>query len=244
MGYSYGKNDAPIMCFNAANSWKLGWYSDKAVTLNKTNKTSFVGVLGGISDYSDSNNTVLVKLNNLNSTSTSRYDDYYVNFNRQSGINSGTLEGGDQVTVVQGGEGTGYAETDLVAKLSAGEEYTIINFDDSGEAATITVNTIGGSADVSICIAPCPSLTPSPTQSPTASPMTTIPGDVVPSCQLGKFLEFCAYNRDCCSGRCVSKVCRTSPTSGRASRAKLAGRDRAGAAGLALKAPGGGRIRG
>jgi hypothetical protein len=232
------------MCFNAAQSWQLGWYSDKAVTLDKTNKLSHVGVLGGISDYSDSNNIVLVKLNNLN-TGKSAYDDYYVNFNRQSGINSGTQEGGDQITVVQGGEGTGYAETDLVAKLSAGEEYTIINFDGSGETATITVNTIGKTADVSICIGPCPALTPPPTQSPTASPvMTTIPGDVVPSCQLGKFLEFCTYNRDCCSGRCVSKVCRTSPTSGRASRTKLAGRGRGGAAGLALKTSGGGRIRG
>jgi hypothetical protein len=169
MGYSYGKNDAPIMCFNAANSWKLGWYSDKAVTLNKTNKTSFVGVLGGISDYSDSNNTVLVKLNKLNSTSTSRYDDYYVNFNRQSGINSGTLEGGDQVTVVQGGEGTeySYADTDLVAKLSAGEEYTIKNFDGSGQNATITVHAIGQTAYVSICIGPCP-----PRRTPLPTPPT------------------------------------------------------------------------
>jgi hypothetical protein len=173
MGYSYGKDEGPEMCFNAAQSWQLGWYRDKAATLDETkNQASYVGVLGGIADYSDFNiNTVLVKLNTGSSI------DYYVNFNRKSGINSGTVEGGNQVTVVtQGGEGTGYAPSELVAKLSAGNTYTISNFDGSGKAATITVNSIGETADgvtvanVSICIGACPT---GPTPFPTSSP---IPG--------------------------------------------------------------------
>jgi hypothetical protein len=101
MGYLYSQDDGPIMCFNAAKSWQLGWYSDKACTLDiKTNKTSYVGVLGGIADCSDSDHTVLVKLNTGSSI------DYYVNYNRRSGINSDTQEAGNQVTVVmQGSEG-------------------------------------------------------------------------------------------------------------------------------------------
>jgi hypothetical protein len=173
MGYSYSQDDGPIMCFNAAKSWQFGWYSDKASTLDKTNKRSYVGVLGGIADYADSNiETVLVKLNTSGSST-----DYFVNFNRRFGINSGTVEGGDQVTVVmQGSEGTAYAESELVAKLNALDTYTISNFDGSGETATVTVNSIGGAtADVSICIGPCPSPTPIPTPVPTPNPTSSDP---------------------------------------------------------------------
>jgi hypothetical protein len=140
------------MCFNAAKSWQLGWYADKAVTLDKTTNTSYVGVLGGIADYSKSNNTVLVKLNTGSST------DYYVNYNRKSGFNSGTQEGGNRVTVVRaGGEGAGYApQSELLAKLRKGKTYKIRNFDGTRETATIKVHSIGATARVSICIGPCP----------------------------------------------------------------------------------------
>jgi hypothetical protein len=149
------------MCFNAAQSWQLNWYSDKAVTLDKDNRGSFVGVLGGIADYSGSNNTVLVKLNTGKST------DYYVNFNRKSGFNSGVKEGGNRVTVVKGrGEGIGYGESELVAKLSRGKTYTIKNFDGTGMTARIKVHSIGTAARVSICIGPCPvpTISSSPTE--------------------------------------------------------------------------------
>jgi hypothetical protein len=161
MGYAYSNTNGPIMCFNAAQSWQLGWYREKAITLQKNKKKNHVGVLGGIADYSDTNNVVLVKLNTGKST------DYYVNFNRRAGINSGTVEGGNQVTVVKArGEGRGYSESELVAKLSAGNTYTIRNFD--GTTATIQVHSIGATADVSICVGPCPPSRP-PTQSPTKS---------------------------------------------------------------------------
>jgi hypothetical protein len=183
MGYSYFNTNGPLMCFNAAQSWQLGWYSEKAVTLNKSNKKSHVGVLGGIADYSDSNNIVLVKLNTGKST------DYYVNFNRRTGINSGTVEGGNQVTVVKAGEGTGYAESELVAKLNAGNIYTIENFD--GTTATIQVHSIGATADVSICIGPCPVQTPSPSKSPTpsSSPSLAPSLSLVPSLSLAPSLS-------------------------------------------------------
>jgi hypothetical protein len=175
------------MCFNAAKSWQLGWYADKTVTLDKRRKTSHVGVLGGIADYSDSNNIVLVKLN------TGRSTDYYVNFNRQSGINSGTVEGGNQVTVVRAaGEGTGYAESELVAKLSAGKRFKIKNFDRTGEKATIRVHSIGATARVSICIGPCPAPTRPPTRSPTKSPTPSTSPSLAPSHSLAPSLSLAA----------------------------------------------------
>jgi hypothetical protein len=177
MGYSYSSDDGTEMCFNAAKSWQLGWYEDKAVPLNQPsnnvvpsddpydNIMSYQGVLGGIADYSDSDNKVLIKLNTKNSAT-----DYYVNFNRQSGINVGTQEGRNQVTIVaQGGENGAYAESELLAKLSAGDVWSISNYDGvEGTTATVTVNSIHGTtADVSICIGPCPAPTPVPAPSPT-----------------------------------------------------------------------------
>jgi hypothetical protein len=48
--------------------------------------------------------------------------DFYVAYNRQIGINLGTQEAGNQVTITQAaGEGTDYADSELVAKLSAGK---------------------------------------------------------------------------------------------------------------------------
>jgi len=181
MGYSYSSDDGPIMCFNAAKSWQFGWYDDRHIVLSTSNPT-YEGQLVGIADYSPSSAPVLVKLNTATST------DYYVNFNRKTGINSGTVEAGNQVTVVeQGGEGTGYAESSLKAKLGNGGIYTISNFDGSGQDATIVVNSINtnvnpGFANVSICIGPCtsptpiPNITPSPmTLTPTLAPVTPAP---------------------------------------------------------------------
>ncbi len=58
---------------------------------------------------------MLIKINDLSST------DYYITFNHQSIINSGTQEYGNQVAATyQGAKGTSYAELELVAKLGAG----------------------------------------------------------------------------------------------------------------------------
>jgi hypothetical protein len=49
MGFLHG-NGQPRMCFNAAKSWKLGWYEDKAVIVSPST-SSWSGRLMGISDY-------------------------------------------------------------------------------------------------------------------------------------------------------------------------------------------------
>ena len=48
MGYSYAEDENPRMCFNAAKSWKLGWYSDRTRTLDKWNANVYSGELAGI----------------------------------------------------------------------------------------------------------------------------------------------------------------------------------------------------
>eukprot|EP00984_Skeletonema_dohrnii_P037107 scaffold38808_cov200-Skeletonema_dohrnii-CCMP3373.AAC.1 len=75
----------------------------------------FAGDLYGTAFYGDAfAQTVGIKVNNRFSST-----DVYIMFNAKTGIQSGTVEGGNQVMVVTaGGEGTSYAASTLVQKLS------------------------------------------------------------------------------------------------------------------------------
>lgn len=165
MGYSYGYSDWPRMCFNAAKSWQLGWYADKHEIVTPLSTPSWSGTLVGIAEYdiAGENNHVLVKLE------TGTEIDYYMNFNRQTGINSETQQSGDQVLITeQGGNGEAYSSSKLHAELSRRGDYTIENFGGSGLPVTITVNSIDtattpGYAGVTIT---SDALTSDPTSSP------------------------------------------------------------------------------
>ncbi|GFH56210.1 hypothetical protein CTEN210_12686 [Chaetoceros tenuissimus] len=156
MGYSYGSDDGPRMCFNAAKNAQLGWYEDKTETVSGTGWT---GSLHGISDYgSSSSSTVLLKIEG-------RSYDWYVSFNRRSGINSGTKEGANQVLIHRREKGTGYSTSKLMAKRGSGGEYS--NNDIS--SYPIKVDSIGTFATVTIG-APPAGPTPAPTNAPTTGP--------------------------------------------------------------------------
>jgi hypothetical protein len=150
MGSLYGEENGPLMCFNAAKSWQLGWYDDKAVIVSPSS-SSWSGRMMGISDYSNSSTqTVLLKLE------TGMDEDYYVNFNRKSGINRDVRESGDQVLVImQGQNGIGYSESQQLARLSSRGSYDIPNFGGSGRSVKIKVGSINtstspGYADVTV----------------------------------------------------------------------------------------------
>jgi hypothetical protein len=93
MGYSYSQLDGPVMCFNAAKSWESDWYNLNKVTFNVGTNTAVLYTIKGIAtvDSYDSSQKALIKINNPNSNT-----DHYINFNRQTGVNSGTREGGNQ----------------------------------------------------------------------------------------------------------------------------------------------------
>merc|ERR1711983_106752 len=186
MGYSYSQDDTPEMCFNAPKNWQLGWYPDGALQI--ASGDSFTGRLIGLADYStldaSSGDVVMVKIKG--------YDvDYYISFNRKTGINKGTYEGGNQV-LVHSRAGDGYTVSYLLAKLSAQKSYPI-----EGET-TITVNSISltnpGYAEVSIVgpnteapITAPPTKAPTntlptapPTKAPTNTPPTNAPTNTTP----------------------------------------------------------------
>jgi len=143
MGASYPNSNVPRACFNAAKSWQTGWYRDKSITINSSGANKcFDGVIHGIADYAVAT-TVLLKVQN------GQGNDYFVNFNAKKGINRGTQEAGNQVTVVRRPRGPrdSYAESELVAKLDSGMYYNFFGYNVSvgkidNEAGTAEVRVL------------------------------------------------------------------------------------------------------
>ena len=162
------------MCWNGPKSWQSGWYSERHATFEYIQGVAVdYTLIGQVDIPNSSSGDVIIKVNQQTST------DFYVAFNRKVGSNSGTVEGGNQVMVWRaGGEGSGYAESELLAKLNAGNTYTITDFDGTGNDLDVVVNSIDLSASpvavASITIGtgtaqPSKSPTPVPSASPTVS---------------------------------------------------------------------------
>jgi hypothetical protein len=181
MGYSYASFTTK-MCYNNAKSWQLGWYGLKRETLDFSQRGGFNGTFVGVNDYlSTTGNYVVVKI--VGGTS----GDFFVGFNRQTGINADTQEATNQVTI-QRQVGTG--KSSLLAKLSAGGEFTVTNFQGTKslivKVTTINLSQSPSFANIMIyvdgcppgqcgtqCNVPCP--TPPPTMPPTTAPPTPPP---------------------------------------------------------------------
>jgi hypothetical protein len=138
MGYSYGQDDTPVMCFNAAKNWQLGWYGDRHSTATPLT-ASWNGEIVGIADYE--NDTILPIRSVAVKIAGDSSRDYYVSFNRVTGINSGSQEGRNQVLVHSRVPGTTYALSNLEAKLSFGGTFVIPSFG-GGPTVTVQVNSI------------------------------------------------------------------------------------------------------
>ncbi len=194
------------MCYNAAKSYQLGWYSAGTFEVDLTNGDTFIGNLYGVSDFGGTSvaRRVLLKIN------TSSDVDYYVAFNRATGINEETREAGDMVTVVQqGGEGSSYSASKLLAKLSAGESYTFTGLSDMDTDLEVSVASIDvasspgyaqvyiGPAGTAPTRAPTQAPTPVPTHAPTLKPTVNI-NDVLDSMKcMGKKKRACMRDNLC-----------------------------------------------
>lgn len=148
MGYSYSFDDTPLMCFNAYNSWQLGWYHTKSITFRSPHSLIFSGGLSGIVDYqSNATKTVLIRIETTNAT-------YYMNYNKKTHFNSGTREGANQVLVVEvTGPGMGMG-SNLVGKLDAGDSFVLQNGTDTGNNILIRVNSINVTGSAQVYIGP------------------------------------------------------------------------------------------
>eukprot|EP00594_Rhizosolenia_setigera_P003609 CAMPEP_0178951050 /NCGR_PEP_ID=MMETSP0789-20121207/6999_1 /TAXON_ID=3005 /ORGANISM="Rhizosolenia setigera, Strain CCMP 1694" /LENGTH=793 /DNA_ID=CAMNT_0020631857 /DNA_START=180 /DNA_END=2561 /DNA_ORIENTATION=+ len=122
MGYSYSQDEGPVMCFNAAKNFQMKWFLDKTTSLT-AGDINWEGNVKGLSHYGDNSvpGEVIIYIPNGGS------DHYYVSYNRRYGINSGTVEGGDQVLIHRRGGSNPYEyeQSWLVKKLNAGESFSV-----------------------------------------------------------------------------------------------------------------------
>ncbi len=177
MGFSYDSSDWPQKCFNAAKMWQLGWFNARSKTLSSSGTTSYSGNIADMTQNPNdsSGSPIVIKMD----TSSSR--DYFLSFNRATGFNVDTESGANEVRIVrtEEGSGTDYSESYVKASLKAGESWTSDADFSGGQRVTVKVNSIGTTANVDICIGPCPTTGSSaPTLSPVASPPTPTPTPV------------------------------------------------------------------
>ena len=152
MGYSYDKEAGPKMCFNAAKLWQLGWNSNRHLSLSSS-EPFYIGDLAGFVDDPDTpGSPMIIKIDDPSG------EDYFINFNVKADFNSGTKEGGDEVLVIRAGDGVGYAESQLKAKLGEGSSYTVFDFDDGKDllVQVLSINTQSRIANIRVCIGECP----------------------------------------------------------------------------------------
>ena len=155
--------DDQEICFNGPKNAQLGWYSDRQVDILGN---GYRGDLYGIADYgtTTSDKKMILKL-------PSTGIDYYVTFNKATGVNSSPGEGRNQVLVHTRRSGLYYAQSTLVAKLSAGQSYL-------GGPKDIMVGSIGpNAAQVTIGVVlpstPAPTPMPNPLPTPLPTPVPT-----------------------------------------------------------------------
>lgn len=101
-----GKNDRvgyPSTCFNGANHFQMGWYSDRVTTLDPDNIE--IVTIAAFSDYD-------LTVKNLDYV-IARTGDYYIQYNRATGMNAETQEFQNDLTVVHQRDD----RTDIIAAL-------------------------------------------------------------------------------------------------------------------------------
>jgi hypothetical protein len=149
MGSSKGL-DEERMCYNPQKNYQLGWYSDKAKSIDPLDGNGKHDlVLNGVEDYDRKNDaSVVVRL-----AQSSKVQDYYVGFNRAKGVNADTREDRDMVTIVRKEEGCGaseYGDSYKVASLEPGQEHVIEKFNGEEDVTVRFVQSRKGNAKVSI----------------------------------------------------------------------------------------------
>jgi len=142
MGYSYFEDDGPEMCFNAAKNFQLNWYKNQETTFNPLENLSrepTTFILNGVDDAVRGKSKKLVTLR----LETDGRADYYIGYNRATGINSGTVEAKNQVSVFKKERGgpKNYGKSIRVIAMSSNDEFTIEKW--NGSVYDVTIRVVG-----------------------------------------------------------------------------------------------------
>jgi hypothetical protein len=165
MGNPLYSDDVGKMCFNPAKNWYVNWYDDYKTTVDITvpNISKAVSMVG-VAEIKVNNNELpaVMKLE----TGTS--NDYFVAFNRATGINSDNDEADDEVTIVQtGNNGESYSQSYLKATLKQGESYKIGDLE-------ITASSINTGTKPGVAVVTLKKGNQGPTKPPTGAPTPPI----------------------------------------------------------------------
>jgi len=170
MGNPLYSDDTGRMCYNAAKNWQIGWYDDNKLLLEPlTEENDWIQTVNmvGIADYKNNPEgyAVVVKLE----TGLPIGNDYFVAFNRATGVNADNDQADDEVTIVQvdGGNGESYSQSYLKATLSQGEAYTISSFGGTSKNIVVEVTNINLSTNPGTA-----TIVFGTDQAPTAAPTT------------------------------------------------------------------------
>ena len=121
-GYMGANAGDYLSCYSGSKSWRLGWYDDRVLEVEADAEVTVPMV--GIADYSAAgiapSDVVILKVNDP----AAYAENYFVRFNRKSGINAQTQDAQDQVAIQRQYDHRSASE--MVAKMDAGESYTIV----------------------------------------------------------------------------------------------------------------------
>jgi len=177
MGYDYSgetDDDGPEMCFNAAKTYQLDWFSTNHVDLDASSPIFWNGILHGFVDQAGGRNLIIRIID------TPR-NDYYIHYNKQAGFNSGTAADGDKVMIVAktGTDGTGTGPSAVRATLVDPDDSFVIA-DVGGFEMVITLITRDGTSASLNILSTVPSSSPSqmpsfvPSRDPSSSPSLSV----------------------------------------------------------------------
>ena len=93
---SYG-DDGPVLCWNAAKSWVIGWYASDSVTVDPSAGAVNYFTLVGVADWANNIYTPGQHKVVLEILDSSQTQNFYVIYNRAKGPNAGVTFAKDQV---------------------------------------------------------------------------------------------------------------------------------------------------
>lgn len=155
MGFSYDKMDGPNMCFNPSNNYYLGWYEEQADWYDPYAFKSKGGkqfVIVGVDDFNPEESFININHSKRHEKLVSKLvvlqlyqvdleSDFYIGYNRGTGINVGTSMNRDEIVIVERiGRADQSAETKKIGTLkSVGDEFEIKKYNGKKEKSVFVL---------------------------------------------------------------------------------------------------------
>lgn len=149
MGFGFPYDEFPYRCFNGPKSYVLGWYSSRTLSADLLSLTTpLKATLIGTADFNNTKNhpsyLVVIKIE-------SGQVDFYVNFNRKTGINKDTYKYEDKVVVSYQGKFPDTEQSWVYGSMSnADQNVTVFNIAGTKYDVIVQVDSLNLTSDPAI----------------------------------------------------------------------------------------------